>query len=131
MSAHTGRWVWLVKTLSIAPFDLVLLLLSLMSRERDDSARRFSQERLLGGDTDNDEEAEMQRLDSKDASETVETPLSIVAGPAGNHEAEDDANEQTPEYRVYKQRYFGLFQLVLLNVVVSWDVSTFMPQPAS
>lgn len=27
-------------------------------------------------------------------------------------------------YRVYKIRWFGLMQLVLLNIVVSWDVST-------
>lgn len=25
--------------------------------------------------------------------------------------------------RLYKRRFFGLFQLVLLNVIVSWDVS--------
>lgn len=27
-------------------------------------------------------------------------------------------------WKVYKRRYFGLLQLVLLNVVVSWDVSS-------
>jgi hypothetical protein len=27
------------------------------------------------------------------------------------------------EYRVYKRRWFGLLQLVLLNIIVSWDVS--------
>lgn len=27
-------------------------------------------------------------------------------------------------YRVYKRRWFGLVQLTLLNIVVSWDVST-------
>lgn len=34
-------------------------------------------------------------------------------------------------YRVYKRRFFGLGQLVLLNVVVSWDVSCapFPPNP--
>jgi len=26
-------------------------------------------------------------------------------------------------YKVYKRRWFGLVQLVLLNIVVSWDVS--------
>jgi FLVCR family MFS transporter 7 len=26
-------------------------------------------------------------------------------------------------YRVYKRRWFGLMQLVLLNIAVSWDVS--------
>lgn len=28
-------------------------------------------------------------------------------------------------YRVYKRRWFGLLQLTLLNVIVSWDVSAF------
>jgi hypothetical protein len=27
------------------------------------------------------------------------------------------------EYKVYKRRWFGLIQLVLLNIIVSWDVS--------
>lgn len=27
-----------------------------------------------------------------------------------------------PEYKVYKIRWFGLVQLILLNIVVSWDV---------
>jgi hypothetical protein len=26
-------------------------------------------------------------------------------------------------YKVYKRRWFGLFQLALLNIIVSWDVS--------
>lgn len=31
------------------------------------------------------------------------------------------------EFRVYKRRWFGLFQLVLLNIIVSWDVSQLVP----
>lgn len=34
--------------------------------------------------------------------------------------AEDDIGQG--RYRVYKRRWFGLAQLVLLNIVVSWDV---------
>jgi hypothetical protein len=30
-------------------------------------------------------------------------------------------------YKVYKRRWFGLLQLVLLNIVVSWDVSLIFP----
>ncbi|KAL2352366.1 cell surface receptor/MFS transporter [Cryomyces antarcticus] len=30
-----------------------------------------------------------------------------------------------PEYRVYKRRFFGLMQLVLLNTIISWDWLTF------
>ena len=33
------------------------------------------------------------------------------------------ADRQGVEYRVYKIRWFGLMQLILLNIVVSWDVS--------
>ena len=33
------------------------------------------------------------------------------------------------EYRVYKIRWFGLTQLILLNIVVSWDVSTTHSSP--
>lgn len=33
------------------------------------------------------------------------------------------SREQHIEYRVYKIRFFGLTQLILLNIVVSWDVS--------
>lgn len=29
-----------------------------------------------------------------------------------------------PVYKVYKRRFWGLAQLVLLNIVVSWDVSS-------
>jgi hypothetical protein len=28
-----------------------------------------------------------------------------------------------PEFKTYKRRWFGLVQLVLLNIIVSWDVS--------
>ncbi len=27
------------------------------------------------------------------------------------------------QYKVYKRRWFGLIQLVLLNIIISWDVS--------
>jgi MFS family permease len=33
----------------------------------------------------------------------------------------------TPTYRVYKRRFFGLGQLVLLNIIVSWDWISFAP----
>lgn len=35
------------------------------------------------------------------------------------------SGERLPvEYRVYKIRWFGLTQLILLNIVVSWDVGS-------
>lgn len=35
----------------------------------------------------------------------------------------DDHQTVPVHYRLYKRRFFGLFQLVLLNIIVSWDVS--------
>lgn len=40
-----------------------------------------------------------------------------------NVEAGDASTGEVIEYKVYKRRWFGLFQLVLLNIIVSWDVS--------
>ncbi|KAK0344072.1 hypothetical protein LTR91_021087 [Friedmanniomyces endolithicus] len=48
------------------------------------------------------------------------------AGPSTQqrrHETHPD-NEQPP-YRLYRRRYIGLAQLVLLNIVISWDWLTF------
>lgn len=47
-------------------------------------------------------------------------------------ETENSAAALTPghvQYKVYKRRWFGLFQLVLLNIIVSWDVSQFYNHP--
>ena len=33
-----------------------------------------------------------------------------------------ESGEDQVLYRVYKRRFFGLFQLVLLNIIVSWNV---------
>ena len=48
--------------------------------------------------------------------------------------ADDDGTitSSETEFKVYKRRWFGLVQLVLLNIIVSWDVSgTCGFQPAS
>ncbi|KAG0648666.1 Peramine biosynthesis cluster [Hyphodiscus hymeniophilus] len=51
---------------------------------------------------------------------------------AGDHtlQSNDGTTEQVEvsgggEYKVYKRRWFGLVQLVLLNIIVSWDWLTF------
>jgi hypothetical protein len=38
-------------------------------------------------------------------------------------DAHEDAVQSHEPLRLYKRRFFGLFQLVLLNIIVSWDVS--------
>lgn len=42
-----------------------------------------------------------------------------------NGQYEQLATADEPQYRVYKRRFFGLAQLVLLNIVVSWSWLTF------
>ena len=42
--------------------------------------------------------------------------------PSAVVEDETQPNEELMVYKVYKIRWFGLMQLVLLNIVVSWDV---------
>jgi hypothetical protein len=37
---------------------------------------------------------------------------------------EESAGNSGGEYKVYKRRWFGLVQLVLLNIIVSWDASS-------
>jgi len=45
------------------------------------------------------------------------------------HVQESPSNDApaTQHHRVYKRRWFGLVQLTLLNIVVSWDWLTFAP----
>lgn len=50
----------------------------------------------------------------------VETSTSSDA-PHNTSPAATGGNE-LQEYKVYKRRFFGLAQLVLLNTIVSWDV---------
>ena len=52
---------------------------------------------------------------------------SAVSGPGVVEEdsARINGYEARQKYRVYKIRWLGLVQLVLLNIVVSWDVSLF------
>ncbi|KAF9876184.1 hypothetical protein CkaCkLH20_06127 [Colletotrichum karsti] len=53
-------------------------------------------------------------------------------GVAADGEDDDDDNNSVlegtaTEYRTYKRRWFGLAQLTLLNIIVSWDWLTFAP----
>ncbi|KAL9022344.1 MAG: hypothetical protein Q9185_000459 [Variospora sp. 1 TL-2023] len=42
--------------------------------------------------------------------------------------AQDHEEENPPRaYRVYKRRWFGLMQLVLMNIIVSWDWLSYSP----
>ncbi|TKA40956.1 hypothetical protein B0A54_07868 [Friedmanniomyces endolithicus] len=50
------------------------------------------------------------------------------AGPAAlQHHPETLPDHEHVPYRLYRRRYIGLAQLVLLNIVISWDWLTFAP----
>ncbi len=72
--------------------------------ERDQMARQ---------DVDHEDGEDMADLRSHRTDRSTEAVLNWHASPEG----------EEPRYRVYKRRWFGLMQLVLLNVIVSWDVS--------
>jgi hypothetical protein len=66
-------------------------------------------------------------LSSKDAAHRDQATSSEIArldsdAPILQQHQQDPSQSDAGEYRVYKRRWFGLFQLVLLNVIVSWDV---------
>ncbi|KAL8418698.1 hypothetical protein RB594_002057 [Gaeumannomyces avenae] len=51
------------------------------------------------------------------------------------HESQHAASGDGPDgstvfWKVYRRRWFGVVQLVLLNIIVSWDWLTFSPVPA-
>lgn len=59
-----------------------------------------------------------------DQSENEGPPSSGVDRQELNNDvAAINSRVSAPEYRVYGIRWFGLIQLVLLNIIVSWDVS--------
>ena len=44
-----------------------------------------------------------------------------------NASAPDSTDGSPTQYKSYKRRWFGLFQLALLNIVVSWSWLTYSP----
>ncbi|KAI1177964.1 major facilitator superfamily domain-containing protein [Nemania sp. FL0916] len=66
-----------------------------------------------------------QRLASNANDEFEAHPDSVAC--ANNAENIDSNEGQAGVYRVYKRRWFGLVQLTLLNIAVSWDWLTFSP----
>ncbi|KAK4103213.1 MFS general substrate transporter [Parathielavia hyrcaniae] len=60
------------------------------------------------------------------ATATAPDPVGFASGPAKPGASETAASVGI-EYKVYKRRFFGLVQLTLLNIVVSWDWLTFAP----
>ena len=90
-------------------------------------------EHLLSQDEDSMEMADVSPESSRNKNAIqVETSYTDDPGQAGSsglepvRTAESTApinGERQTIFKVYKMRWFGLGQLVLLNIVVSWDVS--------
>lgn len=53
-----------------------------------------------------------------------ERPSGPDSEAAGERAASVDDGVEVTTYRTYKRRWFGLIQLTLMNIVVSWDVSS-------
>lgn len=93
----------------------------------DDYSARESEERSLLRSTDldqttmpNDDDGNGEDMAYLNSHTTDHSNGVILARNASS------GGEGAP-YRVYKRRWFGLTQLVLLNIIVSWDVGKIQP----
>ncbi|MCJ1314557.1 hypothetical protein MMC25_008239 [Agyrium rufum] len=119
--------------------------------------RTPSAEQLLSANYDNDHRQHgdgYEMTDVKSSGEEAATPKlshgthnvyhdeegsggEVVNDPNEQHDGEGgrmdnnthgDGQSQSPtEFKVYKRRWFGLAQLVLMNIIVSWDWLTYAP----
>lgn len=87
---------------------------------------RGEQEHLLGRDIEFQDMTE-RTLNNKDPAYMDDEPRDeTIGGHVSGVDGAPDTGEDgqaPPVYRVYKRRWFGLMQLVLMNIIVSWDVS--------
>ena len=90
--------------------------------ENDANARRPSTEGLLP-DHANDLEARQTSPGNANIDHSPIEPSPRTLESALSQTARQDVRPQ--HYTLYKRRYLGLFQLVLLNIIVSWDWLTF------
>ncbi|PGG96461.1 hypothetical protein AJ79_09586 [Helicocarpus griseus UAMH5409] len=68
------------------------------------------------------EEAEMDAIKTTTASSSAPLHMRIESQ---DPTLADEGSHHGVQYKVYKRRFFGLAQLVLLNTIVSWDWLTF------
>lgn len=72
-----------------------------------------------------DHESASYHLTREDEDESEMAPLNpdiTTTEHVGADEIDHVHDDQHVGHRVYKRRFFGLFQLILLNIIVSWDV---------
>ncbi|KAI4192913.1 MAG: hypothetical protein LQ346_004093, partial [Caloplaca aetnensis] len=88
-------------------------------------ASRDEQERLLASDSGWEEMADRSGIGKSTASheDIASRTTAIGQGPLldGAPPYNEEGQMPPPVYRVYKRRWFGLMQLVLMNIIVSWD----------
>jgi MFS family permease len=58
---------------------------------------------------------------------TIDSPQELDPAVETHRSLLQNGQPTGPTYRVYKRRFFGLLQLVLLNIIVSWDWLSFSP----
>lgn len=87
-------------------------------------------ERLLASHGEMNEMADLNprreiedSLSRSESGYTEEQSRAEISGTSSSQMPFMNVNEDHVVYKVYKRRWFGLIQLVLLNIVVSWDVS--------
>jgi len=86
---------------------------------------RSEAEHLLSGGEDWMEMADLAPIESEHGGSSDFGPRQLGEGPGEEDEAHINGAQRPIEYRVYAIRWFGLMQLVLLNIIVSWDVSVY------
>ncbi|KAF4987530.1 hypothetical protein FGRMN_10322 [Fusarium graminum] len=68
-----------------------------------------------------------QKLGSRDFTFRENTEIGEIEGEGGAGGDGSIRQGASTEYRTYKRRWFGLLQLTLMNIIVSWDWMTFAP----
>ncbi len=73
--------------------------------------------------SDATDDLELPQRTSRGEGEGPGGDMCAAVGTDGADGGGDGTVAPPTEYKVYKRRWFGLVQLTLLNIIVSWDVS--------
>lgn len=106
--------------------------------EADGDTEKKKRSGISGSDGDNGSSAaavkrgsvdeipiEMGRITSTTPGGSVPADVTVPGCQCPGMPAPEVVTAAGGEYKVYKRRWFGLVQLTLLNIIVSWDVSGF------
>ncbi|OCK80301.1 MFS general substrate transporter [Lepidopterella palustris CBS 459.81] len=86
----------------------------------------------LPDQTDDKSNSPQMEEETREVNDSSRAPRPPSPPAPGDQDADASAGHHSryhshSHFRVYKRRWFGLIQLVLLNIVVSWDWLTFAP----